>query len=135
MRVYQFKIELYPNSVVLSYECANTFQHSVVAMRKMFRKIISLFLLVAFLMPSVVKMEHKHIHHFCNAKNEKHLHVKQEICSICSFEFSVFSSDKFDISLQNDKPLDSFCDNYRSNFYYTHPKFSFQLRAPPCQLI
>ena len=102
-------------------------------MLSLFRKIVSVFILVAFLMPSIVKMEHHHNHHFCNAKNEKHLHVKQELCSICSFEFSVFASDIFIVDLQNDKQLDSYIDNYRSLYRFSHPKFSFQLRAPPCQ--
>jgi len=104
-------------------------------MKMMFRKIVSILMLVAFLMPSIVKVEHHHQHLICKAKNEKHLHVYQDKCEVCSFEFSVFASETLLVDLQNDKPLACYIDNYRSKYHFTYPKFSFQLRAPPTQLV
>ena len=82
-------------------------------------------------MPTVVKIEHQHDHFICKAKNEKHYHVFREKCGICSFEFSVFSSDINKIDLQKKKPFDNYCNNYISIYFPNHSKYSFLLRAPP----
>lgn len=100
-------------------------------MKKVFRIIVSLFLLVAFLTPSIVKMEHHHEHHICNAKSQKHLHVYHDSCKVCNFEFSVFSDDNFKVKFKNDRPVDCYSNHYQSANIYTRAKHSFQLRAPP----
>ena len=84
-----------------------------------------------FITPSIVKLEHHHDHFICKANNEKHYHVFHEKCNICNFEFSVFSSDFKNADLQNEKPLDNYCNNYCSAYYSNHSQFSFLLRAPP----
>ena len=95
------------------------------------KNITSLILLIVFLLPSIVKLEHHHKHFICTAKNEKHYHVLHEKCNICNFEFSVFSSDFENIDLQKEKPLDKYCNNYSSINYSTLSEYSFLLRAPP----
>jgi len=99
------------------------------------KNIASLLLLVVFLFPSFVKLEHHHDHFNCNVKNEKHYHEFHHSCSICSFEFSVFSSESDNISIACDKPKDNYNNNYSSRFYSNLSQFSFLLRAPPCKTI
>jgi len=96
-----------------------------------FKNIASLILLMVFLLPSIVKLEHHHKHFFCNAKNEKHYHDYHERCEICNFEFSVFSAGTKNIDLQKEKPLDNYCNNYHSEYYSNLASYSFLLRAPP----
>ena len=100
-------------------------------MIRKFKNIASLLLLLVFLLPSIVKLEHHHEHFECKAKNEKHYHVLHEKCAVCNFEFSVFSSDFENIVLSKEQPLDKYCNNYKSVNYSTLPKYSFLLRAPP----
>ena len=100
-------------------------------MKKVFRIIISLFLLVAFLTPSIVKIEHHHEHHICNAKSQKHLHVYHDSCKVCNFEFSVFSSNLLNIKLEKEKHLANYSNNYSFQFNSTHSDYSFLLRGPP----
>jgi hypothetical protein len=96
-----------------------------------FKNIAALILLVVFLLPSIVKLEHHHKHFICNAKNEKHYHTYHERCEICNFEFSVFSSEIKNSDLQKEQILDNYCNNYCSEYYSNHHTFSFLLRAPP----
>jgi hypothetical protein len=98
------------------------------------KNIISILLLLALLMPAIVKLEHHHEHFVCKAKNEKHLHEEHENCAVCSFEFSVFASDVLNINFENEKPSDKYCNNYSSINYSSLSKYSFLLRAPPVGL-
>ncbi len=100
-------------------------------MIRKFKNIASLLLLLVFLLPSIVQLEHHHKHFIYKAKNEKQYLVFQEKCGICNFEFSVFSSDFENIELQKDKPLDKYCNNYSSLYYSNISDYSFLLRAPP----
>lgn len=100
-------------------------------MKKKIKNITSLLLLVVFLFPSIVKLEHHHEHFKCKAKNEKHYHVYHEKCAICSFEFSIFSSDIKNVDFQKEQPLSKYCNNYNSVNYSTLSNYSFLLRAPP----
>ncbi len=104
-------------------------------MIRKFNNITSLLLLLVFLLPSIVKLEHHHEHVECNAKNEKHKHVFHEKCAVCNFEFSVFSSDLKKIVLTKEQPVAKYCNNYRSVNYSTFSKYSFLLRAPPYRQI
>jgi len=100
-------------------------------MNRKFKNISSLLLLLVFLLPSIVKLEHHHEHFECKAKNEKHYHVFHEKCAVCHFEFSVYSSDFKNIVLPKEQPVVKYCNNYKSVNYSTLSKYSFLLRAPP----
>jgi len=101
-------------------------------MNRKYKNIVSLLFLIAFLLPSVVKLEHHHQHFECKAKNEKHYHEFHEKCNICNFEFTVFLSDIENIDLQKDNPIDSYSNKYISLSDYNLFQYSFLLRAPPC---
>jgi hypothetical protein len=100
-------------------------------MIRRFRNITSLLLLLVFLLPSIIKLEHHHEHFEYQAKNEKHCPSLHERCVICNFEFSVFLSGSENIDLQKEKPLDNYSINYNSLYYYNLSPFSFSLRGPP----
>jgi len=104
-------------------------------MRRKFKNIVSLLFLIAFLLPSIVKLEHHHQHFECNAKSEKHFHELHEKCSICNFEFTVFLSDIENVDLQKENPIDHYSNNYISLPNYNLSQYSFLLRAPPCMQI
>jgi hypothetical protein len=99
------------------------------------KNIAPLLLMLVFLLPSIVKLEHHHEYIECKVKNEKHYHVFHEKCAVCNFEFSVFSSDFENIVLPKQQPSAKYCNNYRSVNYSTISKYSFLLRAPPLRLI
>jgi len=104
-------------------------------MLRKFKNISSLVLLMVFLFPSIVKLEHHHEHFKCTATNEKHNHVFHDKCGICNFEFPVFLSSFENIDLQKENPLDSYSNNYSSRYYSNPSQFSFSLRAPPYKQI
>jgi hypothetical protein len=100
-------------------------------MKVRFNNILALLMVLAFLSPSIVKLEHHHDHFVCKAKNEKHFHNHHEKCYVCSFEFSFFS-------LNNKAPIASksiflgdFVSHYKQSFFSDNSKYSFLLRAPP----
>ena len=92
-------------------------------------------MVVILFIPSIAKLEHHHDHFNCNAKNEKHYHEFHHSCSICSFEFSVFTSDNDSIAIAKEKLQDCFSNNYQFKSYSNLSKFSISLRAPPCKQI
>ena len=104
-------------------------------MNRKFKNISSLLLLLVFLLPSVVKLEHHHENFECKAKNEKHYHVYHKKCATCNFEFSVFSLDLENSDLPKEQPLNKYCNNYISVNYSTLSNYSFLLRAPPYKQI
>lgn len=104
-------------------------------MIRKFKNIISLFLLLVFILPSIIKLEHHHEQFECKAKNEKHFHEYHEKCAVCSFEFSVFSSGYKNFILPKEQPVAKYCNNYRSVHYSSLSKYSFSLRAPPYRQI
>jgi hypothetical protein len=100
-------------------------------MIKEFKKAISLLLLLAFLLPSIVKLNHHHAHIEFKDTSEKQYHEFQEKCGICTFELAVFLAD-LDISeLQKENPTDCYFNNYNSQYNFTLSQYSFLLRAPP----
>lgn len=101
-------------------------------MIKNFKNIASLLLLTAFLLPSVIKIEHHHQNIEYKAMNEKHFHEYHEKCSICDFEFAVFVSSVENIVLPKEKPIDYYSNIYNSHYNYNISRYSFLLRAPPC---
>jgi hypothetical protein len=100
-------------------------------MIRRFKNITSLLLLLVFLLPSIVKVEHRHENFECKAKNDKHYHTLHERCVICNFEFSVFLSKSENIDLQKENPLDNYSNNYNSRYNSNFSLFSFSLRGPP----
>jgi len=104
-------------------------------MRGKFKNIVSLFFLIAFLLPSVVKLEHHHQHFECKAKVEKHFHELHEKCSICNFEFTVFLSGIENVDLQKENPIDRYANKYISLYNHNLSQYSILLRAPPCMQI
>lgn len=100
-------------------------------MIRKFKNITSLLLLLVFLLPSIVKVEHHHEQVECKAKNEKHFHVLHEKCVICNFEFSVFLSSSENVESQKGNPLDNYSNNYNSQYHSNLSQFSFSLRGPP----
>ena len=101
-------------------------------MIRKFKNIASLLLLMAFLLPSVIKLEHHHQYIDHLAKDEKHFHEFHEKCSICDFEFAVFLSSDEKIVLPKENPKDYYSNNYNSHYNYNITRYSFLLRAPPC---
>jgi hypothetical protein len=99
------------------------------------KSLASLLLLLVFVFPTIIKLKHHHEHFVCHAKNQKHFHEFHQNCSICSFEFSVFTSDSDNVSIAKENPKDSYCNNYSSQPYSNLSQFSFSLRAPPCKTI
>ena len=101
-------------------------------MHKLRTYIISLFLLGVFLTPLVVNVFHHHEHVFiCSAKNEKHYHTYHEKCPICSFHFSIYTSEK---NLIQSVIKVFYCKvnySYFSTKYLTSDSFSYLLRGPP----
>jgi hypothetical protein len=104
-------------------------------MLRKYNNITSLLLLLVFLFPSIVRLDHHHEQFKCDAKNEKHYHISHEKCGICNFEFSVFSSVNIDNELQRQPPSDRYCNNYSSVYFSPHTQFSYLLRAPPLKQI
>ncbi len=101
-----------------------------------FKHSISLFLLLVFILPSIVKFEHKHeLSTICKAKSEKHFHIIQEKCGICNFEFSVFSSGFGNLSILKENPVDNYFNSYTSQYLSKLSQSSFLLRAPPTRLV
>jgi hypothetical protein len=100
-------------------------------MIRRFKNIISFLLLLVFLLPFIVKVEHHHENFECKAQNEKHYHSLHEKCLICNFEFSVFLSKSENIDLQKENPLDNYSSNYNSRYHSNLSLFSFSLRGPP----
>jgi hypothetical protein len=100
-------------------------------MVKKIKNIISLLLLVVFLLPTLVKLEHQHKLFSIDLRNEKHNTILQDNCPICNFEFSLFISNTGNFHLQNQFFLDNYFNNYNSRYNSNFSQFSFLLRAPP----
>jgi len=104
-------------------------------MNRKLKNITSLLLLLVLLLPSVVKLEHRHQNLVCNVKNEKNSQVINGKCGICDFEFYVFLSGFGNTDLTCEKPLNNYLDNYHCTYYSNLSQFSYLLRAPPGQQI
>jgi len=100
-------------------------------MTRKFKNITSLGLLLVFLMPSIVKLEHHHEHEICGDNTGDHRAFFHEKCLTCSFEFSVFTEDIEKFDFRKEDQSTPYCNNYQSVFFSNLPHFSFLLRAPP----
>jgi hypothetical protein len=96
-----------------------------------FKNIASLLLLLVFLLPSIIKLEHHHERIECKAKHDSHYSVIHDKCVICDFEFSHFLSHTGDIDFQKENPAAYFRNNYDSVYFSNFSLFSSLLRAPP----
>lgn len=96
-----------------------------------FRKITSVLLLLVFLLPSVVKIEHRHKSAVSNLTDEKTHPRFKENCPVCNFEYSAFLSGYKDNILADEYQADRYCINYISRNINNLNQFSFLLRAPP----
>ncbi|MFA5418302.1 MAG: hypothetical protein WC341_07580 [Bacteroidales bacterium] len=104
-------------------------------MIRKFKHIISVFLLVAFLLPSVIKIEHHHQFEYVSADSHQNIHEFHQNCLICQFEFSVFDTDIDYYKIPKDAPEDSYNNQYSFVCYTSLLTFSFLLRGPPEQQI
>jgi len=119
------------NENVIAYQKMKVKHQKNNLMNKKLRNIASLLLLLVFLLPSIVKLEHHHKHYVYKTKNENNSQVISGKCGICDFEFYVFLSDFGNIELQCEKPLINYCNNYYCIYYSNLSRFSYLLRAPP----
>jgi hypothetical protein len=103
-------------------------------MIRRFKNITSFLLLLVFILPSIVKVQHHHKHLIDNATNEKHSNVFRDNCPICNFEFSVFLTSIDNIDFQKETPSDNYINNYNSRYNSNFSQFSFSLRAPPLNI-
>ncbi|MDP2722294.1 MAG: hypothetical protein Q8O72_06030 [Bacteroidales bacterium] len=104
-------------------------------MIRKFRHIISVFFLVAFLLPSVIMFEHHHQYDNGSADSHENIHEFHQNCLICQFEFSVFHADIEYFEIPKEAPEDSYSNQYSFVPYSNLLTFSFQLRGPPEQQI
>ncbi len=104
-------------------------------MNKKIQNIAYLLLLAVFLTPSIVKLEHNHERFICNAKHDNHLHEYHDNCSVCNFEFSVFSSDTYHFEKPREITHENYQNSYKSLKYSNSLNLSFSLRAPPYKLV
>ena len=100
-----------------------------------FKNSIIYLVLLVFLLPTIVKLEHHHEHFICHAKNERHFHVAVDKCEICNFEFSISISDVECSDLQIETPIDRYTNSYNFLSGLDFSKYSFLLRAPPVRQI
>jgi len=103
-----------------------------------FRKSASFLLLLVFLLPSIIKVEHHHepLKNKAEKKERgKSYHTTQAKCAVCSFEFSTFSTHIIPVLLEKIQHVVLFFENYRSFNYSALTNYSFLLRAPPLKQI
>jgi hypothetical protein len=96
-----------------------------------FKHTTALTLLLVFLMPSLLKLEHHHDHEICDESIGGNMAFFHEKCLTCSFEFSVFTelTEKFDFRKEDQST--PYCKNYKSVTFSNLTHFLFLLRAPP----
>jgi hypothetical protein len=95
------------------------------------RNSISLLMVVILLTPSIVKLEHHHVHFVCNAKTEKHIHTHHEKCLICNFEFSFYFLTKIKLLSKKTELKDGYNKIPYNSYNSDSSEYSFLLRAPP----
>lgn len=104
-------------------------------MSKKLKNIISVYLVIIFLSPTIVKLFdssfHHHNHFVCNAKTERHFHKYHEICPIPSFDLPSFSLIKSKFETQNTFLIHEILISFISDFCLCNSNYSYLLRAPP----
>jgi hypothetical protein len=98
---------------------------------------LSVFFLVAFLFPTLVKEVHTVNHEkrfHCDAKGEKHLHAQHHDCSLCDFVLPIASSPAKSTTSFTQFGFAEYIFPRPAEFYFSSSHFSSaQLRAPPVQ--
>lgn len=95
------------------------------------RHIISWALLLLFLLPSTIKLEHHHHEVASHASGAEHEASFHEKCAVCDFEFSFFSFAKAYHPQQVAFIHNIYVDGRNADVYVEPLKYSFSLRAPP----
>ncbi len=88
-----------------------------------------------FLTPSFAQLFHHHEHFVCNAKNEKHFHIKHDKCAICDFSFSNFQHKKLLSKIQKIEFQIFIFNEIKIEFPDTKSFLNILLRAPPINII
>lgn len=95
-------------------------------------KLSSRLILLVFLLPTAVKLEHHHEHDDCQQESTLLYHSFHEDCDICNFEFAAFCQN-FGISdLEKENPSDNYRNHYRPANYSGQSESATLLRGPPC---
>jgi hypothetical protein len=102
-------------------------------MKRKLRNIISLFLLMAIILSSIVELEHPHPHFYRRENKEKYFLELRQKCGIYNFVFTSFISMAANIDLLKAIPTENYSNNCDCNYSYYFSRFSFLLRAPPCR--
>lgn len=100
-------------------------------MRRKLKNTASILLLIVFLFPTIIKLEHHHEHFECNTKHTKHLHENHEKCDVCNFEFSLFSIEAYKIDFEINQLFTEYHNDYISVCFSENAVSFFLLRAPP----
>jgi hypothetical protein len=100
-------------------------------MTQKLKNIVSALVVVMLFLPSIVKLEHHHIHFDYPLKSGMLIHHAYEKCAACDFEYSVFLSETIDIIISKAIYIDSYRVDYTPSYYSDLSKYSFSLRAPP----
>ena len=106
------------------------------------QKLIPLFLLLVFLAPMALIIEHHHedqTHHcsiaFGDAAQDATYEEAHEECAICEYEFSHVISHPKEIISQTSKPAFDFLNHYSSIIISGTENNSYALRAPPTFIV
>jgi len=102
---------------------------------KIIQQIANIFLLLVFLTPSVIKLEHNHERFACKAEHIDHFHEYHDNCAVCNFEFSAFSPQDYHFEEYVQITHIIYQNLYKSQRYSNSLKHTFSLRGPPYKLI
>jgi len=100
-------------------------------MSKNKKHIVSIFLVMILLMPTVIKLEHHHDHHCNHDQKDKSTTFFNDKCFICDFQFSTFVSKDFVPYLISFDYTELHAYLHTPFQYLNNSKYSFLLRAPP----
>ena len=104
----------------------------------LYRKYFSIFLIIIFFSPLLIKATHflyvHHEHHHISFSDKPEVNEKHKKCPICAFEFVEF--------IDNENPQNIGKTEFLSDYYTFHSQsahivfssYSFNLRAPPVNL-
>jgi len=87
------------------------------------KHIISILLLMVFLMPSVVKIEHHHDHGKLDDYTEHPSQEYHENCVICNFEFSAFMPFDSRVNFEAEEYSKQFINDYISAHFQNLSRF------------
>ncbi len=107
----------------------------VLFMKRKTINIISIFLLIVFLLPSFVKLEHHHEHERYTDNKDSRIKLTHEKCFVCNFEFSIFSSNSPIFLFKPETQDYNYSSNFHPQLFYNHLEYSFLLRAPPVEIV